>query len=220
MFQTDLDTARRQVRLGPLTRWIYNMTSTTHTHTTRSCVEKQGRWSQNKERWTAKQMSPLKWVRIVWKKEHSWFEKKCAASINRQCCFQTQTSVASTKGSTLQPAALHQLVLSVQSPGERLRCSCVQVASTAAVKTQTKQNNLTLAHQILWQQDVRSSSKTSSPCHSTACYVALARDGTISTWNWKLKHQVRWQREECWCFIWETPIKVYITFQTVTLQVI
>lgn len=40
-------------------------------------------------------------------------------------------SVASTKGSTLHPTALHQLVLSVKSSRERLRGSCVHVASPA-----------------------------------------------------------------------------------------
>lgn len=43
-----------------------------------------------------------------------------------------RSSVAPTEGSALQPAALHQLVLSVQSSRQRLGRPCVHVASTAA----------------------------------------------------------------------------------------
>lgn len=41
-------------------------------------------------------------------------------------------SVAPPESSTLHAAALHHLVLSVQTSRERLRASCVHVASTAA----------------------------------------------------------------------------------------
>lgn len=56
-----------------------------------------------------------------------------------------QTSVASTKSSTLQPAAaaaLHQLVLSVESSREGLRCSCVHIASTTGDKKKKKTDTL------------------------------------------------------------------------------
>lgn len=105
------------------------------------------------------------------------------------------SSVAPTKRSTLKCAALHQLVLSVERSREGLRRSCVHVATPASEKRKSRWSlsdllsyNLSLKGKHQWL-DLKW--LISVPCHPSTCHVALARDGTISTWGWKAQHQTQ-----------------------------